>query len=67
MLESIKCEESKKLVSIVLDVTALYLMEFNYFNIDKNTKLCLIPIMIKLFIDTENSFNKFYLNKFVKK
>ena len=42
MLESIKCEESRKLVSIVLDTTSLYLMEFKYFNIDNDTKLCLL-------------------------
>ena len=67
MLESIKCEESRKLVSIVLDTTSLYLMEFKYFNIDNDTKLCLIPIMVKLFRDTEKKFSIIDLNKFVKR
>jgi hypothetical protein len=66
MLDTVKSNDSKKLVATALDATAIYITESNFMNFDKDTKTVLIPVMVRIFNKTNKDFTLEILSKSVR-
>jgi hypothetical protein len=66
LLDVVKSDDSKKLVAMALDATAIYLTEFNFKNFDKDTKTVLIPVILRIFNKTNKDFTLETLTKSVR-
>ena len=67
MLHIVKSDDSKKLVAMALDATAIYLTEFNFKNFDNDTKTVLIPVIVRIFNETNKDFTLETLTKSVRR
>jgi hypothetical protein len=66
LLDRIESNDTKKLVAIALDATAICITELNYLNLKRETKTCLLPVVTRIFRETEEIFTHDKLIKFVK-
>ena len=56
MLDTVKSDDSKKLVAMALDATTIYITNFKPINLDEDTKNMLIPVIVKIFNKTNKDF-----------
>ena len=66
LLDVVKSDDSKKMVAMALDATAIYLIEFNFMNFDKDRNNILIPVIIRIFNKTSKDFTSETLIKYVR-
>lgn len=66
LLERINDNEIKKLVAMALDAAAICITELNYKNFRSETKTAILPVIVRIFRETEKSFDFESLLKTVK-
>lgn len=47
MLDTVKSDDSKKLIAMALDAATIYITNFRPINLDEDTKNMLIPVIVK--------------------
>lgn len=66
LLERIDDNEIKKLVAMALDAAAICVTELNYKNFRSETKTAILPVIVRIFRETEKTFDFENLSKIVK-
>jgi hypothetical protein len=56
MLDTVKSDDSIKLIAMTLDAATIYITNFKPINLDEDTKNILIPVIVKIFNETNNDF-----------
>jgi hypothetical protein len=56
VLDTVKSDDSKKLIAMTLDAATIYITNFKPINLDEDTKNILIPVIVKIFNETNNDF-----------
>lgn len=66
LLDSIESDGAKKLVAMALDATAICITKLNYRKFKDDTKTTLLPVIVRVFRKTEDSFDFETLLKWVE-